>query len=76
MFWVFLTRRRDGRPYPATPGIGACHSDREPLDELRDVWGSPAGLVAMAEAIAFCSILLVNQLGESDRHIEAKMAGV
>ena len=65
-----------GRPYHAILGIGLFIEIVRHLHELGEVGESPSGILRVALAVTFYSVLLVHQLGELQAHVAARKSRI
>jgi hypothetical protein len=65
-----------GRPYHAVLGIGLIIEIVRHLHELGEIGESPSGIVRVALAVIFYSVLLMNQLGELHAHVAARKSRI
>jgi hypothetical protein len=65
-----------GRSYHAILGIGLFIEIVRHLHELGEVGESPSGILRVALAVIFYSVLLVHQLGELQAHVAARKSRI
>lgn len=61
-----------GRPYHVILGIGLIIEIVGHLHELGEIGESPSGILRVALAVIFYSVLLMHQLGELHAHVVAR----
>jgi hypothetical protein len=65
-----------GRPYHVILGIGLIIEIVRHLHELGEAGKSPTGILGVALAVIFYSVLLVHQLGELQAHVAARKSRI